>query len=389
MAVRPYSTLVPRAVTWLWPSRFALGKIAVLDGDPGLGKSFLLVDWCARLSRGRNWPDGAAIPEPGNSLLLSAEDCPEDTIYRRLQDADADLGRVFLITEPKKEATGIRFPSGIKELDSALATSKARLLAVDPLMAFLDARVSPHSDQSVRQALGPVVRVARRRRCAVLLARHPNKRVGMRALYRGGGSIGITGLGRSAWFVAADPTDPTINVLAQTKNNLAQPQPSLAYRLRSTAQGGAIVEWLGPTLWTADDLSAGPSVTRPREKAKNFLLAALATGPRRAGEVTAAAQRVGLSATTLDRARAELGVLIQSFRVDGKRQYYWFLQSHQIPPHLTPDEDDLEKYLRPIRQDYLWAADRSDGTEGTEGIRTDDRGTTERREQEPHEEEKE
>jgi hypothetical protein len=380
MAVRPYSEIVPRDVEWLWLWRFALGGLAVLDGDPGLGKSFLLVDWCARLSRGRDWPDGARNAEPGNSILLSAEDCPEQTIRRRLQDADADLRRVYLITEPEWKARGISFPSGIEELNSALSASDARLLVIDPLMAFLDPRVSPQNDQSVRQALGPVAQLARLHRCAVILSRHPNKRVGLRALYRGSGSIAIAGLGRSGWFVAADPSDDTVRVLAQTKNNLAEPQPSLAYRMRPTPEGGATVEWLGRTLWTADDLSAGPPPTRPREKAKDFMLAALANGPRRAGEIYDAAHRLGLSSSTLGRARGELGVLTQSFRVDGKPTYYWFLPDHKIPPHLIPDEEDLEKYLRPIREDYLW---------GDDAAKADDGATTPRHAEELHEEEKE
>ena len=94
--VQPVSQLAPRPVEWLWPGRLALGKLAILDGDPGLGKSLVTLDLCARLSTGRAFPDGSPGPGPGSAIVLNGED-GEDTIRPRLQALGADLDRVFEI----------------------------------------------------------------------------------------------------------------------------------------------------------------------------------------------------------------------------------------------------------------------------------------------------
>jgi AAA domain len=116
-------------------------------------------------------------------------------------------------------------------LDEALAQSQARLLVLDPVMAFLEAGVVTSSDQGVRRALLPLAQLAEKHACAVLLVRHLNKQGGRRALYRGGGSIGLLAACRSGWLLAEDPQEARRRVLAQVKNNLAPP-PSLALEVR-------------------------------------------------------------------------------------------------------------------------------------------------------------
>src|SRR3954453_13375315 len=95
---RPVSDVAVRLIQWLWPGRLALGKLALLEGDPGLGKSLLTLDLCARLSRGRPMPDGTGGLEPGNSLVLNAEDGVDDTVRARLATLGADLERVFVLS---------------------------------------------------------------------------------------------------------------------------------------------------------------------------------------------------------------------------------------------------------------------------------------------------
>src|SRR5216117_2885266 len=97
MRLQRISQLTPQSVAWLWPERLALGKLAMLDGDPGLGKSLLALDLCARLSTGRPMPDGSAGPGPANALVLEAEDGQQDTVRPRLEALGADLERVFLV----------------------------------------------------------------------------------------------------------------------------------------------------------------------------------------------------------------------------------------------------------------------------------------------------
>ena len=138
--LQPVSRLAPRDLDWLWPFRLAFGKPAILDGDPGLGKSLLALDLCARLSTGRPFPDGSPSPGPAPALILNGEDGAEDTICPRLQALGADLDRVFVL-QRKLESIRmpLRFPRHLDILERALDRTKARLVVIDPIMAFLDA----------------------------------------------------------------------------------------------------------------------------------------------------------------------------------------------------------------------------------------------------------
>src|SRR4051794_9137327 len=211
LPVRPVSQVAPRPLEWLWPGRLALGKLAILDGDPGLGKSLLALDLCARLSTGRPWPDGSPSPGPAACLVLNGEDGDDDTVLPRLQALGAELDRVFVWR--RQLAAPLSLPSQANLLDEALDFTHARLLVIDPIMAFLDSSVLSASDQSIRRALFPLHCLAEKHRCVALMIRHLNKTTLRRALYRGGGSIGLTGACRSAWLVGPDPHEPDRRVL--------------------------------------------------------------------------------------------------------------------------------------------------------------------------------
>src|SRR5215831_7577883 len=255
MSVQPVSQLTPRPVSWLWPGRLALGKLAMFDGDPDLGKSLVTLDLCARLSTGRPFPDGSPSPGPANALVLNGEDSGEDTVRPRLHALGADLDRVFVYRSDDAGCDGLlRLPRHWKQLDDFLTRTEARLLVIDPIMAFLDSCVMTGNDQSLRQALYPLARLAESHTCAMLLVRHLNKRGGGRSLYRGGGSIAFQAACRSSWLVARDPHAPAQCVLAQVKNNLAPPQPSLAYCVQEQEHGPPLLAWLGPHPLTADQL---------------------------------------------------------------------------------------------------------------------------------------
>src|SRR4051794_38446331 len=147
---RPLSELAPRPVSWLWPGRLALGKLAMLDGDPGLGKSLLTLDLCARLSTGRPFPDGAPGPGIGPAIILNAEDSEEDTLRPRLQALRADLNRVFILHPEEGPGQLLRLPCQTELLDDALQRTQARLVVLDPIVAFLDPSVCCNSDQGIR-----------------------------------------------------------------------------------------------------------------------------------------------------------------------------------------------------------------------------------------------
>ena len=354
MAITAANAVVAQTVSWLWPERIPLGKLLILDGDPDLGKSLLSLDLCARLSTGRPFPDGRPCPGPANALVLSTEDNAADTILPRLQRLGADTTRVFVWQrEREDEDWPWRFPAHADRLDEALARSDARLAVLDPLMAFLDESVLCASDQSVRRVLAPLMRLAEKHRCALLMLRHLNKQGGGRALYRGLGSIAFVAACRFALLVGRDPQVPGRCVLAQVRNSLAGPQPSLAYQLTAPDGGCPVVDWLGISPLAADDLLAGGPRQEdgPRDRATAFLEQFLAGGPRSAREVWQAAQQAGLSERTLRRARRGLGIRRQYVSQNGRPVSYWALP-HQEFPGSRSGSPEFDRLIAELEKQY-------------------------------------
>ncbi len=356
--LQPISRLTARQIDWLWQAGLAFGKLAILDGDPGLGKSLLALDLCARLSTGRPFPNGTLGSGPAPAIVLNGEDGAEDTIRPRLQALGADLDRVFVLQRRSDDLPEpIRFPTHLDILDWALSQTGARLV-IDPIMAFLEQTVLTASDLSMRQALLPLVRLAEQYRCVILLIRHLNKSGGFRSLYRGGGSIGIIGACRAAWLVAADPHHPRRRILAQVKNNLGTLAPSLAFQVEASEDAAAAISWLGPSPWTADQLLAATASAPPgllaRQRAGDFLKAALAAGPRTSRDLWPLAQQERLSARTLHRAKKDLNIRSVRLWANGQRLSYWLLPTQALPADLPPESvpPDLEPWLAPLREQF-------------------------------------
>jgi hypothetical protein len=354
MRFQSLSQLTSRPVTWLWPHRLALGKLAILDGDPGLGKSLVALDLCARLSTGRPFPDGSPGPGPAGIIVLNGEDGAEDVICPRLQALGADLERVYVLQrDGGADSEPLTFPGQTAALDEALRQTWAKLVVIDPIVAFLDPNVLNGSDQSVRRALLPLAELAEKHGCVVLLIRHLNKRDAGPSVYRGGGSIGFIGACRSGWLIARDPHHPARRVLAQVKNNLAPPQPSLAFEVHAPGNVPPTLHWLGPSTWAADHLVARRPV-RPCDRARDFLAAILKEGPRTSREIWSAAREQKLARRTLQRAMKDLEIQVKPVTGEGACQYYWLLPNQRLSDHLPPETQpaDLEPWLAPLRERF-------------------------------------
>jgi hypothetical protein len=353
---RSASQVTSEPVAWLWPSRLALGHLALLDGDPDQGKSLVTLDLCARLSTGRPWPDGTPVETPGSAIVINAEDSDQQTVCPRLRGLGADLGRVFFLPRDEAGAIDFRLPSRTAALDAVLAETGARLVVIDPITVFLDAGVNTHSDGGVRRALAPLAALARKHSCVMVLVRHLTKDGRHRALYRGLGSIGLVGSCRSAWLIAADPRVPGRRLLAQEKNNLGPPQPSLAFAV-ADAGGLPALSWLGPADWSADALLAAagsrPTIPGPIDHAKEFLTEFLRDGPRTTSDIWREAEPLGLSKRTLNRARKPLRIHTRKVHVDGKPTSYWRLPHQQLPAEVAPEgENEIEKSLRELTEEW-------------------------------------
>ncbi len=345
------SGVEPEEVSWLWPSWLALGKLALVDGDPGLGKSAMTLDLAARVSAGNGFPDGADC-EPAGVVLLSAEDGLADTIRPRLDAAGADVGRILaLATVPDEDGHDrlLSIPEDLGIIEKGIRRVGARLVVVDPLMAFLSSETNSHRDQDVRRALAPLAGLAERTGASVLVVRHLNKAAANNPLYRGGGSIGIIGAARMAFVDGKDPQDENRRVLASTKNNLAMPPASLMFGLEEAESGSVRVNWLGQSEVSAKDLLATPQDQEhadARSEAVEFLNDVLIDGPVAASQIKEEAEDAAISERTLARAKKTLGII--SYREGetgsrGKGQWLWKL------PVVDLVDDDIKDATEPIK----------------------------------------
>jgi hypothetical protein len=355
----PLNQLRPRVLEWLWVGRLALGKLAIFDGDPGRGKSLVTLDLCARITTGRPMPDGSGGGEPANVVIIQGEDFADDTILPRLKALGADLGRVFVFHSDFLEEKGpFRLPTHTKILRQALELIRPRLLVIDPIMAFLDRKILACDDQSIRRALKPLGELVNHYGCACILVRHLNKSGGSRSLYRGGGSIGFSAACRSCWLFDFDPEDQGRLIMAQTKNNLAARQESFAYRIVPQLGAEPLLEWLGPSPLTSDELlgHAGRKAATVllRDVADEFLTALLEDGPRTTTEIWQAAREQGLHRRTLQNARSLLG--IDSVRVwNGQKTLtYWLLPGQKLPDTIPPEHrpEDIDDLFAGVREKY-------------------------------------
>lgn len=346
----------PERLDWLSPGRLAAGKLTVLDGDPGLGKSTLLCDWAARVSTGQPLPDG----EPGRPrgvVLLSAEDGLGDTIRPRLEAAGAELARVVALPAVPDGTLEGRFPElplDVAYIRGQVDQHDVALLIIDPLMAYLGSGVNSWRDQDVRRALAPLASMADATGCAVVLVRHLNKAPGGNALYRGGGSIGIIGAARCGLLVAADPDNEERRVLASTKSNLAKPPESIAFRLEPVAGSDvARVVYVGSSVHSAHALLAPPEGTDEspaRSEAESWLRDHLANGPVSAKDAIKAARADGISERTMKRARSALGVISERTGGLGNAGGWSWSLPEGLAKGATPPKDAVVGHDGPLSE---------------------------------------
>jgi hypothetical protein len=299
-------------------------------------------------------PDGTGAAPPAAVAIIQGEDYADDTVAPRLASLGADLERVFIFGEEALRKNPFSLPSQLAMLDEALEVNSPRLLIIDPIMAFLDRKIHSGNEQSIRRALSPLAELAGKHRCAVILVRHMNKNASLRSMYRGGGSIGFNAACRSSWLFTDHPHDRSRLLLAQIKNNLADPQPTLAYRIVRESCLPPKLHWLGPTSLAADQLlghNRKPDPLFPREQAREFLTELFQSGPQMTSTIWDAAKIQGHKKRTIQFARSDLG--IRSLRVwNGEKQVNWWLLPGQslpdsIPPEHRPDDiDDLFAHLR-------------------------------------------
>ena len=337
-AVVSMETVTRKPVTWLWWPYIALGKLTMLDGDPGIGKSLLMTQLAASLSQGHPLPDQEGTPTLGTggahtTVMLSTEDGLEDTLKPRLDDAGADCSKIKVLTgwvDANGEEHVFTFEH-LPVLERTLETYQPRLVIIDPIQSYLGSRVDMHRANETRPLLAALVRMAEQYQCAIVCVRHPAKSSqGGKAIHRGLGSVDFIGAARTGLFVEQHPTDPGKVLLAQSKNNIGP----LGHTQMFTKYEGHF-EWCGVSRLSAELLAGSGRGPDPYIflEAVCWLEERLADGvPVSTELLQQEAVEEGLTLPALRRAKKALGV--RSIR--NGEQWDWQLRSLPTLPLPTP-----------------------------------------------------
>ena len=319
-------------VVWLWKDRIALGKLNAIVGNGGLGKSTIALELAARLSTGRDMPDGTKGLPAADVVVLSLEDGAADTIKPRLLRAGGDDERVHLLTSVRDEQgspTLPTLPDDVELVQALIEAFDAKLLIVDPISAYLSSEVNSWRDADMRRALAPLAKLADDLGIAVLLIIHLTKAMGVDPLHRVAGSVAMGAAVRQIMLVTEDPHDEDRRLVAQLKSNLARRAKALAYTFGEADEWGAVaIEWVGETNHRISDLlGSGQRNDTDVDRAKEILTTTLSAGPVCAvdalAEVTLFAE---VSERTVKRAKRELGVKsVREGGVGDGGTWYWHL----------------------------------------------------------------
>ncbi len=301
------SEVVSTNVEWLWKPYIPFGKVSILQGNPGEGKTYFAMQLAAACT-GRKPLPGMGEIEPFNMIYQTAEDGLGDTIRPRLEEAGADLERILVIDDGDKPLTLTD-----ERLEKAIRENNARLVIIDPIQAFLGADVDMNRANEVRPVFRRLGDIAQDNHAAILLIGHLNKANGMSSLQRGLGSTDIIAAVRSALFIGKLKDDPTIRVLTHEKSSLAPAGDSIAFTLGD--EDGFL--WIGAVEITADQLLSGAKEVTPKatkvEQGVKLLEEMLRDGAKASNrDILARAKSLGISRRTLNDSKARLGERLKS-----------------------------------------------------------------------------
>ena len=307
------SDVEPTKVEWLWYPYIPYGKVTIIQGDPGEGKTTLILNLAALLSKGEKLPESEEKSDPINIIYQTAEDGLSDTVKPRLIAANADDERITVIDESKLELSLTD-----ERLEQAIIETKAKLVILDPLQAYIGANVDMHRANEIRPVMKHLAEVAQRQQCAVVLIGHLNKAIGMKSSYRGLGSIDIPASARSVLLVGRIKDNPTVRVMAQVKSSLAPEGEPIAFELNKETG----FRFIGKYDISIDDLLNGVATTSKLEQAEKLLRDMLSDGSSiKQKQLQQQAKIRNISERTLNEAKKNVGV--KSFR--SNNEWYWKL----------------------------------------------------------------
>lgn len=312
LKIKTFDEIEEEQVRWLWKPYIAFGKITVIQGDPGNGKTTLALWLAALISKRQAMPTGGTQPFIGNVIYQSGEDSPQDTIKPRLMACGADCSKIACI---EVDGNSVMTPEMLEE---AIVGTNAKYVVLDPLQAFLTGKQDISSTKNMRPILRKLGDVAARTGAAIVIIGHMNKGEKSKGIYRGLGSIDITAAARSVLLIGKREDNPNIRFMVQIKNNLAKFGNSVSFSFNEKSG----VKFLGESEISEKDLLITTAPKQSKlEMAKEIITKMLATGDKKSNEVFDTCIDANISAPTIQNAKKKLG--IKSVRkID---DWYWTL----------------------------------------------------------------
>lgn len=304
-----YSDVKETKVDWLWYPYIPYGKLTILQGDPGEGKSSFIINVIANLTTGNDFIDGQKVRKKCVVVYQNNEDDAADTIKPRLLLAGADCSKVAFINE--KDAP---LSTDDKRIEETINKTKAKLFVLDPMQSYFDSDLDIKNIVSIRHVMNKLSDIAKRTGCAILLIGHMNKNEGSKSLYRGFGSIDIAASARSVLMIERDEDNPTIRYMFSVKSNLAPKGDAISFRFLDNGK----LEWIGKALSPANDFYYKD---KKIVQAMKLLEEVLTEDKKPSIDVIMLMESKGISQRTLYDAKKRTGV--KSLRENG--QWFWYI----------------------------------------------------------------
>lgn len=313
-----YSDVKTTNVRWLWYPFIAIGKITLLQGDPGDGKSTMMMNLIAELSTGGASPNGQAFGRPQRVIYQCSEDGVSDTIKPRLEKCGADCQNIAFINE--EVHSGLTLDD--ERIREAIQNFQPRLVVIDPIQAYLGSDSDLQIAGRARKLMHRLSLWASTYDCAVVLIGHLNKKEGSKGLYRSLGSIDVVAAARSVLQVERDPEDTDVRVVTQIKNSLGPSDAVIRFEIRP--QTG--FSWISvDTVPLIEKKAEPPAFDTKMEKAAYLIKETLAQGDVPSNEMYEKLEAEGISHRTAEDTRKSMG--IRCYRK--MKQWYWSIKPQE------------------------------------------------------------